>query len=111
MLVAVAGLMTRERRLLAAVGAVQRNRRWLAATLSSIGDGVATTDLDGRLTYLNPVAEAMLGWRRGEAVGREIGEVVRISRDGEGVERPVASVLEGGGRIVADSPRTLVDRG
>src|SRR5439155_408163 len=39
-------------------------------TLNSIGDAVLSTDLAGRVTYLNAVAEAMTGWRREEAAGR-----------------------------------------
>ena len=37
-------------------------RRLLASTLSSIGDAVLATDRDGRITFLNPVAEALTGW-------------------------------------------------
>jgi diguanylate cyclase (GGDEF)-like protein/PAS domain S-box-containing protein len=47
-------------------------------TLSSIGDAVLTTDLPGRVTYLNPVAERMTGWSRHEAAGRPLEEVFRI---------------------------------
>jgi diguanylate cyclase (GGDEF)-like protein/PAS domain S-box-containing protein len=35
-------------------------------TLASIGDGVITTDADGRIVYLNPVAEALTGWKTDE---------------------------------------------
>lgn len=51
-------------------------------TLDSIGDAVLTTDLEGRITYLNRVAEAMTGWRSGEARGRPLAEVFRVL-DGE----------------------------
>lgn len=47
-------------------------------TLRSIGDGVVTVDLDGRVDYLNPVAEAMTGWSLDEARGRPAGEVLRF---------------------------------
>ena len=47
-------------------------------TLDSIGDAVLTTDLGGRVTYLNLVAEAMTGWSREEALGRPLSEVFRI---------------------------------
>ena len=47
-------------------------------TLDSIGDAVLTTDLGGRVTYLNLVAEAMTGWSRDEALGRPLSEVFRI---------------------------------
>ncbi|HEX7634359.1 MAG TPA: diguanylate cyclase, partial [Noviherbaspirillum sp.] len=47
-------------------------------TLNSIGDGVITTDIEGKVTYLNPAAERMSGWSSGEAMGQPIAEVFRI---------------------------------
>jgi diguanylate cyclase (GGDEF)-like protein/PAS domain S-box-containing protein len=47
-------------------------------TLNSIGDAVISTDVAGNVTYLNQVAEAMTGWRSGEALGRSFSEVFRI---------------------------------
>ena len=47
-------------------------------TLESIGDAVVSTDVDGRITYLNPVAQRMTGWSASEACGRPLQEVVRI---------------------------------
>jgi diguanylate cyclase (GGDEF)-like protein/PAS domain S-box-containing protein len=47
-------------------------------TLNSIGDGVISTDLEGKVTYLNLVAEKMTGWSRDEACGRMFSEVFRI---------------------------------
>jgi diguanylate cyclase (GGDEF)-like protein/PAS domain S-box-containing protein len=47
-------------------------------TLNSIGDAVLCTDVSGNITYLNVVAEAMMGWRLAEAVGRPLEDVFRI---------------------------------
>src|SRR5256885_9504406 len=47
-------------------------------TLNSIGDAVISTDVAGRLTYLNVVAESMTGWSRQEACGRPLQEGFRI---------------------------------
>jgi diguanylate cyclase (GGDEF)-like protein/PAS domain S-box-containing protein len=52
--------------------------RGAQVTLDSIGDGVISTDRDGRVTYLNPVAERMTGWSRDQASGRMFSEVFRI---------------------------------
>ena len=57
--------------------AFEQNER-AQVTLNSIGDAVITTGLDGRVTYLNPVAESLTGWCQHEAVGRPIEEVFRI---------------------------------
>ncbi len=48
------------------------------AMLDSIGDAVLSTDLAGKVTYLNPVAERMTGWSASEASGRRLQEVLRI---------------------------------
>jgi len=47
-------------------------------TLNSIGDAVACTDIAGNLTFLNPVAETMSGWRWQEAEGKPMPEVFQI---------------------------------
>ena len=47
-------------------------------TLNSIGDAVLCTDISGKITYLNLVAESMTGWRREEAIGEPLAEVFRI---------------------------------
>jgi len=47
-------------------------------TLNSIGDAVGCTDIFGRITFLNLVAEKMTGWLWREAAGRPVTEVFRI---------------------------------
>jgi diguanylate cyclase (GGDEF)-like protein/PAS domain S-box-containing protein len=46
--------------------------------LNSIGDAVLCTDISGKITHLNLVAETMTGWRREEATGKPLAEVFRI---------------------------------
>ena len=48
------------------------------STLSSIGDAVLVTDRDGRIIFLNPVAETLTGWPAEEARGKPAGEVLRL---------------------------------
>ena len=47
-------------------------------TLNCIGDGVASTDLAGNITFLNLVAEKMTGWPLREAAGRPVAEILQI---------------------------------
>jgi PAS domain S-box-containing protein len=53
-------------------------RERLRITLASIGDAVISTDVEGRVTFLNGVAEALTGWAEAEAVGRALPEVFRV---------------------------------
>jgi len=48
---------------------------YLSTTLNSIGEGVIETDRDGRIVRMNPVAEAMTGWKNEEAMQRDVEEV------------------------------------
>ena len=47
-------------------------------TLNSIGDAVASTDQDGRITYINLVACELTGWTFGEASARPISAVMNL---------------------------------
>jgi PAS domain-containing protein len=53
-------------------------RRWANDTLSSIGDGVICTDVDGNVTFMNNVAEQLTGWSNKEASGQPMMKVFRI---------------------------------
>lgn len=44
----------------------------------SVGDAVITTDTEGLVTSLNPVAESMTGWIQTEAVGVSLKNVFKI---------------------------------
>jgi len=50
----------------------------LEITLKSIGDGVITTNKDGLITYINPVAEVLTGWTHRSAMGQHIETVFKI---------------------------------
>jgi diguanylate cyclase (GGDEF)-like protein/PAS domain S-box-containing protein len=60
-------------------------------TLNSIGDAVLSTDLEGKVTYLNAVAEKITGWTRAEAAGKDIDEVF-VVMDGN-TREPCANPL------------------
>ena len=73
----------------------------LAVTLRSIGDGVITTDLNGKIVLINKITEKLTGWSQQEAVGRPIQEVFNIinEKTGKPCENSVEKVLATG-RIV-----------
>ncbi|HYD97567.1 MAG TPA: EAL domain-containing protein [Noviherbaspirillum sp.] len=47
-------------------------------TLNSIADGVVTTDVDGKISYMNPAAETLSGWPNAEAAGKTVHEVFKV---------------------------------
>lgn len=70
----------------------------LQTILTSIGDAVIVTDTEGRVAFMNPVAEALTGWRLAQAVGQPLEAVFVIVNEAtrQAVESPVAKVLREG---------------
>jgi diguanylate cyclase (GGDEF)-like protein/PAS domain S-box-containing protein len=81
-------------------------------TLNSIGDAVISTDMDGRVDYMNIAAELLTGWTRKEARGRPVAEVLNIidSATGHMVDNPVEYVLQSNRPLGLASEAVLVGR-
>ena len=77
------------------------NEENLRTTLYSIGDAVISTDLQGQVVRMNPIAEVLTGWNTDEARYKPINEVFKIYHaiSGEVVDNPVDGVIKTG-RIV-----------
>ncbi len=77
---------------------LREQRELLQVTLASIGDAVLTTDAEGRVLYLNDIAEQLSGWSTAEARGRPVEEVFHIVHEStnEPVTSPVRRVLAEG---------------
>jgi PAS domain S-box-containing protein len=86
-----------------------QQRESLRIILESIGDAVITTDAEGRVTLLNPVAATLTGWTPAEAAGRPLEEVFHILNEWsrQPVENPVKKVLSEG-RIVGLANHTVL---
>lgn len=67
-------------------------------TLDSIGDGVITTNLDGKIEYMNQLAEELTGWTLRDARGRNLTDVyiIKAETTGEIENNPVQKVLAHG---------------
>lgn len=55
-----------------------REKEQAFGTLASIAEAIITTDLAGTITYLNPTAERLTGWRTTEALGQPLGTVLTL---------------------------------
>ncbi len=86
---------------------LDEERQLLAATLKSIDDGVIVTGEDGRIRFMNPVAEALTGWTLEEGNGRDLGIVyvidlpdTLVARDGTRriIEHRSSMIIDTNGR-------------
>ena len=70
---------------------------WTA--LASVGDGVITTDAEGKIAFINGVAESLTGWSPTEAAGQSLDAVFRIVNEHTraAVENPAVRALREGG--------------
>jgi diguanylate cyclase (GGDEF)-like protein/PAS domain S-box-containing protein len=86
-----------------------REKEILRTTLSSIGDGVVSTDSGGIITSMNNIAQDITGWPNHEAVGRRFEEVFRLRNEetGQPIENPIRKVLNTG-RIVGLANHTVL---
>ena len=92
--------------------ALFREKESAQITLQSIGDGVATTDAEGSVQYLNPVAEGLTGWKLDDAVGMAIDEIFRGFHEEtcEPVENPVLVAMRRNRSIKSVRPTLLIRR-
>jgi PAS domain S-box-containing protein len=77
---------------------LELQRRWLAVTLNSIGDGLIATDQAARVTLVNPSAGKMTGWDPEEAIGQPLAGILPIIDDatGQPLVNPAGRVLAEG---------------
>ncbi len=90
--------------------AEQQRQIW-QVTLSSIGDGVIATDTEGRITFMNAVAESLTGRHQSECQGKplECAFVIHNEDTGEPQENPVQDVLRSG-NVVGLANHTVLIR-
>lgn len=89
-------------------GADEERARW-QVTLASIGDAVIATGSDGRVTFMNKVAELLTGWTAAEAERRDLSEVFHVvnQETREPVESPYTRVMREGS-VVGLANHTII---
>ena len=87
-------------------------RDLLRTTLASIGDAVIATDAEGRITFMNPVADEMSGWKNNAALGKPIEEVLILIREDTGVriENPIMHAIRAGVTVGLANHTVLISR-
>jgi PAS domain S-box-containing protein len=88
---------------------IRTREEWFRVTLTSIGDAVIATDRDGKVTFMNPVAEALTGTSQASAVGKEIQQIFPIFNEytHKPAENPVQKVMDLG-QIVGLTNHTVL---
>ena len=92
----------------AAEEALYREKEQAQVTLSSIADGVISTDIIGQINYINPAALKLTGYEEEELLGQRIDRVITIES-----ERPVLPVfecIETGRQVDSLEGDTLIDK-
>ncbi|MEO8134736.1 MAG: EAL domain-containing protein [Betaproteobacteria bacterium] len=101
--------ITRQKR---AEQALFKEKERAQVTLASIADAVVTTDIAGRVDYINPVAEKLLGWRTDEAYGHALRTIFHATDEATGlpIDDPVTKVLDDHRTIEVRGDAVLVSR-
>jgi PAS domain S-box-containing protein len=77
---------------------LKESKKWLEAAVDGIGDAVIGTDQNGIIKLINPIAQALTGWKEEESLGKNLSIVFNITGKDTGmnVEDPVNKVIREG---------------
>lgn len=91
---------------------LREQREWLQVSLSSIGDAVIATDINGSINFINPTAEALTGWTTRQAAHKSLKEVFNIVNEQtrEPVENPFNAIIREGNIIGLANHTILIAR-
>lgn len=91
---------------------LRKSEEDLRITLDSIGDAVITTDAEGSIRRMNPVAERLTGWPLADARSKHLNDVFQIRSEdtGKAVESPVGKVLREGVVVGLANHTLLISR-
>jgi PAS domain S-box-containing protein len=86
--------------------------QWLNTTIRSIGDAVIACDVDGKVVFMNLIAEQLTGWKEDEARGMTLHQVFPIFNEEtrDVVENPVDKVRRLGTVVGLANHTFLVSR-
>lgn len=92
--------------------ALAEEKERLAVTLRSIGDGVITTDIEGKVVLMNKVAEELTGWTQQEAAGKSLDDVFHIinQQTRTRCQGPIQNVLTKGGIVELENHTALITK-
>lgn len=91
---------------------LREREQWLTTTLKCIGDAVITTDSQGLITFMNPVAEALTCWKQEEVLGNNLTQVFQTinEKTRQAVENPAALALRQGVTVTLENHTLLITK-
>jgi PAS domain S-box-containing protein len=74
---------------------IKEKNKWILAVIESLGDAVVATDPDGTIRLMNPIAEALTGWKQNEALGKPLANIFNIISEkiDEIIEDPIKKAI------------------
>jgi len=90
---------------------LREREEWLSALLKSIGEGVIATDKSGAITFMNPLAERLTGWRQEEALQQPLREVYRAVVSSDGTEPDIILWAKNGKKYSIEETRMPLSDG
>ncbi|HEX4145675.1 MAG TPA: PAS domain S-box protein [Pirellulales bacterium] len=103
-------IASRTAELATANGVLQQERERFCTTLACIGDAVIATDTEGRVTFLNAMAQTLTGWTEEESQGTPLETVFKIVNEDtrQPVENPAVRALNEGAIVGLANHTVLV---
>lgn len=91
---------------------LKESEQWLDKSLMSIGDGVISCDSEGKVAFMNPVAEYLTGWERHQAANVPIWQVMNLVNEatGQPVANPANIALKEGGAVELANHTILISK-
>lgn len=91
---------------------IKAERKFFETTINSIGDGVISTDVEGKIIIMNKVAEKLTGWKVSEAKGKNVKKVFNIihEKTGEKCEEYFEKVIKEGKLIELQNHTVLIKK-
>jgi PAS domain S-box-containing protein len=85
---------------------------WLKTALQSIGDAVIATDNEGKIKFMNQVAEQLTGYSSGESLGKPLGKIFKVINEytNKRIDNPVTMVLQTGKVIGLANHSALISK-
>ena len=91
----------------------KRNSKWIASALNSVEDAIITVDIDSAITFMNPAAEQLTGWKRKNALGKRLGYILNLrgQKTQKVSELPINRTLRNGVVISSDKDILILSKG